>query len=380
MEAYRSYIGDEKADAMLDNLRKISEGYKYSLDNFDYFQKMDYDLDAGKAEIDGLNSAIEEYDGLRKSTPIVSRASSDGDKQLEKIRNNTARQQEILSSHGYESYSDMKDDYAKKSAYYNQAKLLQGRAKISNDALSAPDFREYADKGAAIENPSMNDAEGWLVIGGGLWSEDNDGLHIGGKKVGNIVTYSRDNADAIQMGGAGMVGDEKYRHMTNDEVDIYNYYLAKEKEGLVEKGSAQKYLDSIEDALNQRSAGQRASTIEDKPALELLFGVEAGLDQFRSGISNLFNTDDDYIAPTKTQYTSALVREDLADVGGQFLGSSIGQGAYDLITTTTNMMPSILASTVVGTLNPVAGTAVGGPENEEKRRENRYREFIHTGG
>ena len=379
VEAYRSYIGDEKADAMLDNLRKISEGYKYSLDNFDYFQKMDYDLDAGKADLDGLNSAIEEYDGLRKSTPIVSRASSDGDKQLEKIRNNTARQQEILSSYGYDSYSDMKDDYAKKSAYYNQAKLLQGRAKISNDALSAPDFREYADKGASIENPSMNDAEGWLVIGGGLWSEDNDGLHIGGKKVGNIVTYSRENADAIQMGGAGMVGDEKYRHMTNDEVDIYNYYLAKEKEGLVDKGSAQKYLDSIEDALNQRSAGQRASTIEDKPALEFLFGVEAGLDQFRSGISNLFNTDDDYIAPTKTQYTSALVREDLADVGGQFIGSSIGQGAYDLITTTTNMMPSILASTVVGTLNPVAGTAVGAGLMGGSAAGNAYQEMLNAG-
>lgn len=379
VEAYRSYIGDEKADAMLDNLRKISEGYKYSLDNFDYFQKMDYDLDAGKADIDGLNSAIEEYDGLRKSTPIVSRASSDGDKQLEKIRNNTERQQEILSSYGYESYSDMMDDYAKKSAYYNQAKLLQGRAKISNDALSAPDFREYADKGASIENPSMNDAEGWLVIGGGLWSEDNDGLHIGGKKVGNIVTYSRENADAIQMGGAGMVGDEKYRHMTNDEVDIFNYYLAKEKEGLVEKGSAQKYLDSIEDALNQRSAGQRASTMEDKPALELLFGVEAGLDQFRSGISNLFNTDDDYISPTKTQYTSALVREDLADVGGQFLGSSIGQGAYDLITTTTNMMPSILASTVVGTLNPMAGTAVGAGLMGGSAAGNAYQEMLNAG-
>lgn len=379
VEAYRSYIGDEKADDMLDNLRKISEGYKYSLDNFDYFQKMDYDLDAGKADLDGLNSAIEEYDGLRKSTPIVSRASSDGDKQLEKIRNNTARQQEILSSYGYDSYSDMKDDYAKKSAYYNQAKLLQGRAKISNDALSAPDFREYADKGEAIDNPSMNDAEGWLVIGGGLWNEDNDGLHIGGKKVGNIVTYSRENADAIQMGGAGMVGDEKYRHMTNDEVDIYNYYLAKEKEGLVEKGSAQKYLDSIEDVLNQRSAGQRASTIEDKPALEFLFGVEAGLDQFRSGISNLFNTDDDYIAPTKTQYTSALVREDLADVGGQFLGSSIGQGAYDLITTTTNMMPSILASTVVGTLNPVAGTAVGAGLMGGSAAGNAYQEMLNAG-
>lgn len=379
VEAYRSYIGSENADAMLENLRRISEGYKYSLDNFDYFQKMDYDLDAGKAEIDGLNSAIEEYDGLGKSTPIVARASAYGDKQVEKIRNNTARQQEILQSFGYESYSDMKDDYAKKSAYYNQAKLLQGRAKISKDAMSAPDFREYADKGASIENPSMKDAEGWLVIGGGLWNEDNDGIHIGGKKVGNIVTYSRENADAIQMGGAGMVGDEKYRHMTTDEVDIYNYYLAKEKEGLVEKGSAQKYLDSIEDALNQRSAGQRASTMEDKPALELLFGVEAGLDQFRSGISNLFNTEDDYIAPTKTQYTSALVREDLADVGGQFLGSSIGQGAYDLITTTTNMMPSILASTVVGTLNPVAGTVVGAGLMGGSAAGNAYQEMLNAG-
>jgi len=116
--------------------------------------------------------------------------------------------------------------------------------------------------------------------------------------------------------------------------------------------------------------------------LETAFGFVAGLDQFGSGIANLFNGDD-YIPTSAVQYTSGMVRDDLKDTGFKLPdwmgGASLGQAAYDGVTTIANMAPSILASTVVGTINPAAGAAVGNVLMGASATGNAYQEALNLG-
>ena len=90
----------------------------------------------------------------------------------------------------------------KQFAQAYDAKKLQSRRKTLNDKeirvseipeeykqyLSAPDFKEYADKGAAIENPTYDEYYGGISIG--EWRPF-------GKEIGNIVTFSQQNKDRI---------------------------------------------------------------------------------------------------------------------------------------------------------------------------------------
>ena len=275
----------------------------------------------------------------------------------------SARQSEILkyssednaywsqweSADAYKQYVDYKKEYDKTTV-----------------AKKAADFEEYSKKGAEIENPTMSEAEGFIIIGN---------KHIGGKDVGNEVTYSRDNWEDIAQieaeGQGDVVGRSIYHYMTDDEVNIYNYYLAK-----YGKERADEYIVSIEDYLNQRKGGQIADNVKDAPALQFVFGAAAGLDQSMSGLRNLF-ADENSAKPSAWQYASSEIREDLADTGAKtpdwMGGNSVGQMAYDAINTSANMLPSILVSTV--TSNPTLGAITLGASASG----NAYAEMLNLG-
>lgn len=404
-DSYNSMIG--YLDAFDSNSSNIQKFYSNNADFYSQWKTEDdynkavekqknreemlsFDLDAGNKEIEYLKGISEKARNASKGKTNLSyneyynayKRAGYGDAKAKELANNAVNNNNKINSNidaeiagylegtGYKSLQELNDAISKKNAYYNQAKLLQGNEKLKNDAINASDFKEYSQKGDEIVNPSQKEAEGWFNIGN---------IHVGGADVGNIVTYSRDNYAGIRM-GSHMVGNAKYHYMTNDEVSVYNYYLAKENEGTVNKGTAQQYLDSLEDTLNQREAGEIFEKgLKDNTALELVFGVNAGLDQFKSGIKNLFNTEDNYIAPSSTQYASQMVREDLADDGPNIFGSSLGQAAYDLITTTSNMLPSIAASTIVGIINPTAGQVVGTALMGASASGNAYQEMLNLG-
>lgn len=149
------------------------------------------------------------------------------------------------------------------------------KKKEETDALyaglsSSGDWDEYVQKGASIENPTMKEAEGWWRIG--QW-------RFGAEDVGNIVTYSRDNANHITLGdmnGTDLVGDARYTLMSDEEVSIYNYYLAKygnEKAG--------EYLDSIDkdltDRYNSKLLEGMAQVAAESPVLSSVFSVGMNL-------------------------------------------------------------------------------------------------------
>jgi len=221
-----------------------------------------------------------------------------------------------------------------------------------NDYLSAGDYAQYSSQGAAIENPALADVEKGITI---------FGRNFGGQKPGNIVTYSRDNWEQIAMGEANnsqMTGRSLYHYMTDDEVGIYNYLLAKEGQD-----AAQEYLDYLEETLNYRfgtSVGENIRGIENDVGRTLmtgLYGFGAGLDQWASGTRQLFSSD--RLPTTATQFGSAYIREDLAESGPEAFGSSLGQVAYDATNIIGNMAPSILVSAVTGGAGAPAAIAKG---------------------
>ena len=175
-------------------------------------------------------------------------------------------------------------------------------------------------------------------------------------------------------------------YLTDEEKAIYNYQFSKYGED-----KANEFLDWVEESVNIRKAAEDFKILEGNVGLELLFGIPAGLDQFESGIMNLFSNKD-YITPTSTQILSGMVREDLADDSfpiwynfktgkweDEVFGSSVGQGVYDLTTTSANMAPSILTSAVVSYFNPAAGSWVGSALMGGSAAGNAYADALNRG-
>ena len=248
------------------------------------------------------------------------------------------------------------------------ATRMQNAEKLKNEAVKASDFKLYSDMGANVKNPTVKDAQGVVST---PWGS------IGGDKINNIVTYSRDNWQEIAMSeaeGGVTYGKSLYRFMTEGEVSIYNYYLAKEGE---EK--ANEYLDSIEESLNYRQANSLVEGGADIPAFEFILAASAGLEQAGSGIrgiGKMLTGDESYTPTSSTQFASGMVREDLEDVGVKLPdwagGASIAQVAYDAVNTGANMLPSILVGSV-------AGAGVGAAMLGTGASGNAYTEMINLG-
>ena len=335
----------------------------------DYEGMLSYDTKSGRAELDQLKKHLEKA----KSLAPAGYSTKEGANRT--VNPNTKPLSNYLKSIGYSSIDELEKDVAQKQQYINLSERAQNRAKLESDATSDKEFSQYAAQGAAIKNPTVSEATPDVQI---------FGKDIGGKEVKNKVSYVRDNyndiygkysANVITSGGGYRADgfNPDYMQMTDDEVNIYNYYLAK-----FGSDKADEYLDSITESLRYRTASESFNRKEGKTAQELAFNIAAGLDQFNSGIESLLN-DKEYITPSAISMQSGMIREDLADVGPQVLGSSIGQGLYDLGTTGANMLPSIAVSSIIGLVNKGAGAAVGSALLGTSAAGNAYAEMLNLG-
>ena len=250
---------------------------------------------------------------------------------------------------GYSNIVEASEVY---SMFESQAAFDEYKAQYDERqaVLSDENFDHYSQIGASIENPTYAEANGsdnWLG-----WKNP----FVEGEEIKNIVTFSRDNIDHIteviassnNNGDLGdVLGDYRYQFLTDEEVSIYNYYLGKG-----DNKKAEEFLASLDDTLNQRHAGKVAENVSGNAFLEGVFAINAGLDQFASGIANLDNlimgTEAD--PTTVTQYANAIVRENIDGVGGV---------AYDLLQNTAYMLPSILVSYIPVVGKPLALAATG---------------------
>lgn len=337
---------------------------QWQIDNKEEQKKLNYDVEGGRAELE----KIKELSGQRDRLTF----------QLEQnpaVKNDTAAQNRVqkmiddidaqLKEYGVNG-ENVSEYITTQNKYIMDAERKQTAYKWANDATTAEDFEEYSKKGASIQNPTRKEAEGWATVFGKV---------IGGKDIGNIVTYSRDNWEIIrsdELDGGQVQGRSLYHYMTDDEVDIYNYYLAKDGED-----KANQYLDSLEETLNSRAASDYADKVEGNLALQYIAAASSGLAQSAEGLRNLFNFKDDYIETTQSQFVSQYIREDLAETGAKLPkwmgGSSLGQVGFDLINTGANMIPSIVIS--AGTGSPLLGAVVLGASASG----NAYQEMLNNG-
>ena len=323
-------------------------------------------------------------------------------------------------------------EISQKRAYLNQAERLQEGVRLGSvgnkDSENYDEEYDYYANQRNFGIPTAEDLNTYdKMMDQTTWRTDSEGrlFDAYGKEVdpnkrdeqGRIIHPNQDKYDTTDKLGiflsadAGEIEDAASRYVTTgatwdtilgegkeknwdqmDENEISNYYYYLNKFG---EEAANDYLSSIQESLNQRKGFERAKAMKDNVALELLFGVEAGFDQFSSGITGVRNAvlgEDDYVPVTSTQFASQKVREDLADADlpvwynfktgkweSKILGSSVGQTAYDTITTTSNMLPSILTSTAVGLINPTAGAAVGTGLMGASAAGNAYTEMINLG-
>lgn len=313
---------------------KTGEDYDKSVQaQKDYEGMLSYDTKAGRSELEQLKKHLE------KAKTLMPAGYSAKEGANRTVNPNTKPLSNYLKSIGYSSIDELEKDVAQKQQYINLSERAQNKAKLESDAANDKEFSQYAAQGAAVKNPSVDDATPSFQF---------FGKKSGGEEVTNKVAYTRDNYDEIMKRSASAAArgagyqdsnfNAELMEMTDDEVSTYNYYLAK-----FGSEKADEYLDSLTETLRYRQANKRFDNVEGKTAQELAFSIAAGLDQFGSGMKALFN-DEEYIPASTTQVQSGMIREDLADVGPQILGSSLGQGVYDLGTTGANMLPSIAVS------------------------------------
>ena len=321
----------------------------------DYEEKKNFDLDAGQKEIRDLENLLKEYQLLVKWS-----VDGEGARRAEEIRNQ------------YGGAKGIKDLISQRTAYLNQAKRIQNGITLSGAAGNA-DFKDYSGY------VSTKDDGVWsrMTSDYGLGYEDltyeyinnQNGLRDEIKQ--KHRTYDRNDDESVYE-------SKGYDYLRDDEIAIYNYYYAKEG-----REKAEEYLDSIQEVLNQRKATSMYGNMEGKTALELAFQAVAGVENWRSGMKNIFNNEDDYIAQSAYQIASGMVREDLADVGPKLPdwmgGASWGQVASDAISTTANMAPSILSSMAMNILVPGSGVYVGWAMMGGSAAGNAYQEALNEG-
>ena len=156
----------------------------------------------------------------------------------------------------------------------------------------------------------------------------------------NDIDSARHKNEHTTDPGGEPVAMRRYQYLTEDERQIYNYLYATQG-----KTAADRFLDDLSDTLSER---QGAAQYEDMGTLgKALYWIPAGLEQFGSGIKQLFQSEAVPVSPTLI--TSQLIQQE-AQEKSPVLGS-----LYTLGVTLSNMAPSILTSALGGWALGAAG-------------------------
>lgn len=160
----------------------------------------------------------------------------------------------------------------------------------------------------------------------------------------NDIDSARNKNEHTTDPSGEAVALRRYQYLTEDERQIYNYLYATQG-----KTAADRFLDDLSDTLSER---QGTAQYENMGTLgKALYWIPAGLDQFGSGIKQLFQSEATPVSPT--QITSQLIQQE-AQEKSPVLGT-----LYTLGTTLSNMAPSILASALGSWALGAAGLSAG---------------------
>ena len=351
---------------------KVQEGYRGSREFYDQFQT--------EKDYSGYVAAQEEL-GNKKNLDLdaYARETAELEQSLDAVNYDWTDANQRKKAD--EEVKKIQDEVYRRELYLNQARAIQEKERLSS--VANPESEGYDPEFETKREYKSTEAEDF-------WGKLKSQYHMGYEDLAYEYINRKEMREEINQNYAAMkrvryaespFQQKGYDHLTDGEIDIYNYYYANGG-----KQAAQKYLDSIQEDLNYRKAAQMYAKMEGKTGLEMLHGVEAGLDQFSSGIKGAVKGvmgDESYTPPTATQFASGMVRQDLEDNGWKLPqalgGASLGQVGYDAITTTTNMVPSILGATLANAVAPGSGAFVGNALMGASAAGNAYDEAIRDG-
>lgn len=340
-------------------------------------EKSRYDIDAGQKEIEALEAQLKQLSQPESSAnfvngmPYAIGQQAVYSEEYAPAANNVngmpyAAYQQAMYAPVDKQAAELRDEILRKKQYLNQAKQIQRKIAFES-AAGNKDFAQHSVYVSGVDDVLYN------------WINDKQFRSQYSKSESDVwnTLNSAPNPNAQKS----KYERKNYDKLTDEEVKLYNYYYATQG---AEK--AQEYLDVIQEELNRRAGEQIAGEFKDQTAAEIFYGAAAGLSQFGSGVKgavSMIAGKDDYLPQSKQQFAGQYMREDLADSGAKLPewmgGGSLAQGAYDLVSTTANMAPSILASTAIGLLNPAAGAAVGSGLMGTSAAGNAYQTALNSG-
>lgn len=358
---------------------------------------LNYDVDSNQEElrllesdfaaVKNVESQISKLKGEQEALKLaVAKGSKDASTKLAENQKKIARLESALEDtwNKYGSRDELGNLVYNKKEEITQIKRYQDLLKSNDNAVNDPNYNNYVEKGKAIPWKKVGKATG--TSGGPNVSKTTyDDLGAAA-----WALYNHNNPNAKKELFDNLDNSIIFEQMTDAEFDLLAYYIGKDKE--TGGNQAETYIELMEETLKKRK-GQEIyeQYLKDNAVLEVLYGALVGLDQVANGVTSLFNFKDDYIPASPVQVAGSLAREDLADDTipwynfkygeweDKIFGSSLGQMAYDTVQTTANMAPSIVASTVVGLLNPVAGTVTGATLMGASAAGNAYQEALNNG-
>ena len=318
------------------------------------------------ADIGVLDKEITNLQGVLKTAKEYDKKVMDLAKQAINIRNPSAvnvfkntldkaknERDSYLKSIGYDSIETLEKELGEKEVFKNNAQQMQKGIELSSvgnpEATNYDkDYTKYIEAGKNIPTDEIGTSTRRKAVGHGrpsITPKVNDDL-----REAVLAAERKINGETSKTSSNKYDAGAVFDLMTDEEVNNLYYYIGKDKEDGGDR--ANEYLDVIKETLNSRRGEEIAKMVKDTPLGEAFFSLEAGLDQWSSGVkANL--SDKDYIPSSPIQHASGIVREDLEYEHGAF-----ARTMYDLGVTASNQLPSILVSSALGAVTGGVG-AVG---------------------
>jgi hypothetical protein len=347
-ELSRQYARHKDADSYKKAIQSakdsLAEEEKMKTDNLDVVKKELTDIEKAYKNAKVYNDKISQ-----SSLNVRSRTDAEN---FKKFYDQTVNERDSYAkSVGFDNYKELEKAYGEKKKYLNRAEWLQKGKELSS--VDAKDFEEKSKYVAPEKKYGIQ-----------LVNKDEDAY-----KYINDEDFRAQVKIGAESSGDAAILTNGYEYITDEEKKIYNYYY-----NSGEKEKAREYLNTIAESLGSRKAIAEYEKFKGNTVKEMFYGVNAGLNQFMSGMRNVVNTKDEYIPVNATQQLSGLIRDDL-----NYEHGGLGTVPYDLITTTSNMLPSVLTSTIIGKVNPGLGANIGATLMGTSASGNAYQEMLNLG-
>ncbi len=306
-------------------------------------------------------------------------------KDRERLAKATAEYNAYLKEIGYKNLDELKGAYTETKAHYKRSKYEQAGVKLA-EVKNEADFEKITGKGLA---PDVETRETVKKLFGGIKIEKSVPIKYYAARVALDVHYGDEEANDDMAFKRNYPGGNfveykdflsLYKNMTDEEFKIYEYHLIKDEENGT--SNAKEYIDKIEQTLEKRKAQQNYDP--DKSNIgKVGYGAKQGFNQFVTGLQNAFTEEDEYIPINSTQLLGQQYRGELGEEGaklpGWLGGASAWQVAYDITSTTSNMLPSIAVAGVSNAAVPGSGTFVAAALMGTSAKGNAYQEMLNLG-